>query len=210
MWGNQVEMDQNLSDNLKTLSVNPHVRKEGLKKWNGLHDVYSHKGFFLFSVVPISAVCDATWVPAWLVEDALNGGAVTRRSVRSSSWEWKFTAVNIVMRNVVPDMWWMDSVMFSCVCMVPVKPVRDLQCGEGSAFVLLLSTGNISLFWSNYVWCGARWAFLISQLSVRGSGQYSAQLSVREGAYSCKGTNPALKPLLSPRVWAELIRTCFC
>lgn len=140
MWGNQVEMDQNLSDNLKTLSVNPHIRKEGLKKWNGLHDVYSHKGFFLFSVVPISAVCDATWVPAWLVEDTLNGGAVTRRSVRSSSWEWKFTAVNIVMRNVVPDMWWMDSVMFSCVCMVPVKPVRGLQCGEGSAFVLLLST----------------------------------------------------------------------
>lgn len=173
MWGNQVEMDQNLSDNLKTLSVNPHIRKEGLKKWNGLHDVYSHKGFFLFSVVPISAVCDATWVPAWLVEDTLNGGAVTRRSVRSSSWEWKFTAVNIVMRNVVPDMWWMDSVMFSCVCMVPVKPVRGLQCGEGSAFVLLLSTGNISLFWSNYVWCGARWAFLISQLSVRGSGQYA-------------------------------------
>lgn len=32
MWGNQVEMDQNLSDNLKTLSVNPHIGKEGLKK----------------------------------------------------------------------------------------------------------------------------------------------------------------------------------
>ena len=142
------------------------------------------------------------WRTPWMV--VLSPGG--RCGAAAGSGNSQLWILSWEMLSQICDGW----IMFSCVCMVPVKPVRGLQCGEGSAFVLLLSTGNISLFWSNYVWCGARWAFLISQLSVRGSGQYNTQLSVREGAYSCKGTNPALKPLLSPRVWAELIRTCFC